>query len=234
MFRRLWPLSIPLIAVGCLGEDTTLPLVPPGTPPLQTQAQSSPPAVPRAPASEEAAMRINLVGQKLLAANEQVGLRPIFHTIGLPQAEVFHRGQSEIFITEGLSRQCVSEGQLAAVLALELGKMVSEREALAAPQTRVRQPMEPQFSPVGNDSRGVFGSPDGTRLAELGEYEKQRVRPGQALPPPDPNNLARIYLQKAGYNAQDLESATPLLKAAQNNVSVEKQLTKPLQPAWGH
>src|SRR5262249_39695897 len=75
--------------------------------------------------------RVDAGGRQLLAANPQVGAKPLFHTIGAPQPEVFHRGTSDVWVTEGLVRQCATDGQLAALLCLELGKMVAEREAAA-------------------------------------------------------------------------------------------------------
>src|SRR5580765_5242411 len=86
----------------------------------------SPPAnlPPMNPASTEAAARVDCVGRKILASNPQLALRPMFRTIGAPQAEIFHRGTNDIFITEGLVRQCTTEGQLAAILCTELGKAV--------------------------------------------------------------------------------------------------------------
>jgi hypothetical protein len=149
---------------------------------------------------------------------------------------VFHRGTDALFITDGLSKKCTTEGQLAAVLAYELGRMVAEREALATPDTRQPERPPPMESRVGGDAGGPFGPPDGTRLAELARHEKEHPRRKAAPPPPpDPLVLARGYLERAGYTAKDLEEVAPLLREARKNVDLERQLingTPPSRP-WG-
>jgi hypothetical protein len=230
MVARLRPVWVGafLAACGCLPEKDSLPLVatsPFGSPP----PVAMPTKVSHAPASEQAATRVLQVGQKILAANKEAGLRPMLLTIGSPTPEVFHRGTSALFVTEGLTNLCQTEEQLAAVLALEMGRMVAEREALAVPSTR-RPELEPPTAPrVGNDYGGTFGPSDGTRLAELAKFEQAGGRPSGAPapplpPPPKPETLACRYLEKAGYKAKDLDSAEPVLRAARANVALERQL----------
>lgn len=226
MVRRMLPVWL-LAVAGCLPDESSTQLVPSNpfhsSPIVQTPRQVSP-----SPASAEAATRVGMVGQKVVTANPQLGLRPLFRTIGAPHAEVFHLGTTQVCITEGLVKQCTTEGQLAAVLCMELGKMVAEREALAGPQARAPERQPPIEMRVGTDSAGAFGSPDGTRLAELGKYEREGGRPG-ALPPapPEPAALARTYLMKAGYNAADLDAASPLIESVPGNNSLQKQLSAP-------
>jgi hypothetical protein len=179
------------------------------------------------PAAEEAA-RVERIGRCILASNPINGLdvRTVrFVTIGAPQAEVFHRGTADVFVTDGLVRQCTTDGQLAAVLCLELGKMVSEREAVA-PQA-VRQPERlPPIDTGLNRDLAYSGVPaDQTRARELAEYDRERRQRQQPAPPPDPAALARLYLVRAGYHDTDLQAAAPLLQQAQGNAGLEKQLT---------
>jgi hypothetical protein len=185
-----------------------------------------------APATTALAARVDQLGRNILAANPQVGLRPLFRTVGSPQAEVFHRGTSEVIITEGLVRQCSTEGQLAAVLCLELGKMVSEREALASPWNRTQE-REPMPDVRFNGDNGA----DRTQLAELAKFsEADRRRSSTPRPlPPDPQQLARTYITNAGFQVADLDAAAPLLKTADGNGALQKQLTPP-GPArpWTH
>jgi hypothetical protein len=223
---RVWWASV-LAAVGCVSDQGKLPLVTPspfGQPAdVKLAAQVS-----HSPASQEAALRVSLVGQKVLVANKQTGLKPVFHTVGAPTPEVFHHGPGELYVTEGLTKLCKTDAQLAAVLALEMGKMVSEREAVAGPSARRPALLPPPEARVGSDFGGTFGPPDGTRLAELSKFERQGGRPDAPLPPPpDPALLARSFLEKAGYRAGDLDEAAPVLKAARANVALEKQLASP-------
>jgi hypothetical protein len=224
MTRRVSPLSLLLLlpAAGCFtdGPQKLVSANPfGGTPP-----KGAPTQVMYAPATEETARRVTGVGEKLLAANRQTNVHPLFQTVGSSQPEVFHRGTTNVFITEGMVKECKGDGQLAAVLALELGKMISEREALARPASRMPDRWSPMEVRVGNDVGGTFGAADGTRLAELAKADRQRgganVPPP---PPPSPEVLARCYLCKAGYSTDDLGDVTPLLRKAEGNFAVEKQ-----------
>src|SRR5262249_14884329 len=89
-----------------------------------------------APATQEAATRVIVVSQKLLQASPQLALHVTPVTVGSPMPEIFHVGLNQIVITEGLVKKCENEYQLAAVLGVELGKMLSEREAQAGLATR--------------------------------------------------------------------------------------------------
>lgn len=221
MARRVVCLALPLLlaGAGCLPQDTMLvPLNPFATDPAPT------PVAAASPAANEAATRVGLVGQKLVAANSQLKVHPLFRTLAVPQAEVFHRGTGEVLITEGLVRQC-TEGQLAAVLSVELGKMASEREAQEAVRDQVAGcgPPPPVF--LGADNTGSRGAADQTYLAELAPYDKQRREAAErAVTPPDPQALAHGILLQAGYSAADLQAADPLLKLAAQNVTLERQL----------
>jgi hypothetical protein len=215
-------------AIGCVSWETNTTLVPSNPfgsiPPAQTAHTAL------APASLQAAARVDSLGRKILLANPQTGVQPLFRTIGAPQPEVFHQGTTEVDITEGLVNQCPSEGQLAAVLALELGKMISEREAYAGPQTRAPEREPPMEVRIGSDNGGAFGPADQLHRAELAKYDRERrQRTAGAAPPPDPQALARGYLQKAGYAAADLDAAAPLIHSAGENNTFAKQLLSPPQ-----
>jgi predicted Zn-dependent protease len=227
MTRRGWLAAALLLPAGCVADELRpenrlrMPVV---------SAEGGPAAVPdvrpvRAPANEEVARRVGRVGSKLIEANESVGLRPRFQVLGVPGAEVFHRGTSEVLVTEGLVRRCGDDEQLAAVLCLELGKMASEREALAAPEVRQPEHLPPIALAVGHEAGGAFGDADGTGRVEAVKHDRDRRRPGQALPPPPPEALARQFLKQAGYKPEALDAARPLLRTAAGNAEVEKQWT---------
>lgn len=201
-------------------------------------ASGAAPAVNRAsfnPAPPESAARVDTLGRKLLAANPQIGCRPFFQTIGAPQPEIFHAGTAEVFVTDGLVKQCHSENELAALLCNELGRMVAEREALASPALRSPDRHPPLETRIGNDNVGGFGPPDLTRQAELAKFERDGGRPVQQIVLPDPQQLARTYMKKAGYNESDLETVQPLLQEAAKNMNFEKQfIPKSTARPWDH
>ncbi len=215
-----------LCVAGCFPlKDEPLKTVQPGLSggPSVVPAQFKTPQL--ASASKEESLRVDIVGQQLLTTNRQTGLRCIFSTIGAPTPELFHRGTDVVFITESLAKKCETKDQLAAVLAFELGRVVAEREALAAPATRQPDRLPPMEAHVGLDTGGPFGSADGTRLAELAKFEKERPRRGAApLPAPDPMVLARGYLEKAGFNTRELDNVVVLLKEARAHDALEHQL----------
>jgi hypothetical protein len=234
MSGRKWMVLAPVLAsAGCLIDDAPTALVPESpfgrvvAPPAQARAAF-------APASTASAARVDTVGRKIVEANPQLGIKPLFRTIGAPGPEIFHVGTAEVDITEGLANQCKTDGELAAVLSHELGKMISEREALAGVKTRSPEREPPAEVRMGNDYAGG-AAPDQTRLAELGKFEKTQPRRFNAPPPlpPDPQVLARGYLTKAGYTEKDLDLVAPLLQEAMNHATFEKQLASPASPNPG-
>jgi hypothetical protein len=210
---------------GCVSlDDDGLPTV--ASNPFNTtpQAPVTETSVNHAPASDEVSKRVAIMGQKIVAVNPEIGMRPRFITIGSPQLEIMHIGTNDLYITEGLANRCTTEGQLAAVLCQELGKMVTQREILSTPATRLGRREPPPDMPVGRDSGGAFGSPDGTRRIELMQFEKERPRSTDPIPPPDPEVLARGYLEKAGFPLTDLSAVAPLLREAEKNGTLYRQL----------
>lgn len=186
---------------------------------------------PMTPASTEAAARVDCIGRKIIASNPQLGLGqrgmgPMFRTIGSPQPEVFHRGTSDIFITEGLVRQCTTDGQLAAVLCHQLAKAVVERELNAPKSTRQPNRTPPLDPRLATDSAlGV--SADQTRLAELARYDTLRQARNQAVVAPDAAELTRVCLLRTGFHDADLQAAGPLLQAANSQSGLERQMVNP-------
>lgn len=230
MTRPVFPgLLLLALAAGCTDPATKSMLVP--EQPLGNAA-----AVPHRQAaygpaaSVETAARVDSMGRRILAANPPLGLQAQFLTIGAPGPEIFHPDLTKIVITEGLVKQCNGDGQLAAVLCIELGKMVSEREALAGPRTRAPDREPPMEVRVGSDSAFSPGAADQTYLAERWKFDRDRDRPRntKSAPsvslPPDPQTLANTYLTKTGFPPADLDAVVPLLNAASRNNTFEKQM----------
>lgn len=178
------------------------------------------------PAATGTAARVDSVGRQLVAANPQIGARPLFHTVGAPHPEVFHRGTSDVFVTEGLVNRCANDSQLAAVLSIEIGKMVREREAAVPDAVRARNALPPIDDRLGMDDR-LGGTSDSANWKEEVDYDRQRKAQHKKLRLPEPSQLARDYLAKAGYSPTDLDAIQPLLQDAVARNLIEKQLTAP-------
>jgi hypothetical protein len=229
---RLWSallLVTAALAGGCLPTDFLMPddagpsaaLVP--TSPFGTPAPVASTALSNRPPAQsaEVAVKVDELGNKLVAANPSLGMKPIFSTVGSPQAEIFHRDTVGVFITESLVRQCKTEGQLAAVLSIELGRMVAEREALVSPQTRNPEKGPPMLLTMGN--AGQFSGLEQIQQAQIAKFDGDRRRPSKKFVPPDPQVLAGGYLEAAGFDKKELDAVAPLLQEAEKNFIVEKQ-----------
>jgi hypothetical protein len=221
-----WPLSAlaPLLLVAGCVEDHRTQFVRPG-PSTVPAPRASTRSASRAPATEAAGRRVVATGRKLLDANPQLGMRPVFLTVGAPHPEVFHQGGRlepyQVIVSEGLVNRCKGDDQLAAVLAHQLGRMVAEREAAAGRPTRANdRPPPPER--IGNDHDSTFGGPDGTRRMEAARLERQRTAP--KAPPPAPQVLAREYLRRAGYPEAALATVAPLLREAEDHDKIEQHL----------
>jgi hypothetical protein len=223
----LGAMALVVIASGCVSDEQKLTTVPssPFGQPVRTQSASMKQAPP---ATQQVMMRVTQLGQKIVTANPRIKQRVAFLTIGSPEAEIFHRVQknvAEIYITEGLVNQCKNDGELAAVLCQELGKIGSEQAALVKPATYLPE-RPPMMSPhVGNDIDGPLGGADQTNAMIMARYEKEQHDRQKPPPPPPPETLARTYMQSAGFDPTNLNTVTPLLRKADQNNSLEQLMT---------
>jgi hypothetical protein len=218
-----------LAAAGCLSDEKKLTTV--SASPFGKAARAQAATFKQAaPATQEVALRVDRVGKQLVTANPRINQKVVFMTIGQPQEEVFHQTQkdvSTIWITEGLVKQCKTDGELAAVLSEELGKLVSEQMVQARP---ARNPMPASLvlnSPVGSDIGGTFGSADRTNDMIAARYEDEWKRSRQILPqaPPPPETLAATYLKNAGFDSKNLDTVKPLLRKADKQSGLEMSMT---------
>jgi hypothetical protein len=174
-------------------------------------------------AAPETLILVDRIGRELVAANALVGIQPTFVTIGQAEPEVFHRDTACVFITDSMVKLCKTEGQLAAVLSMEMGKMVSEREALAGPQIRYPEKGLPIVVPMGN--AGQFSGLEQLNQQEVATLDCDRRRPSKCYVPPDPAVLARRYLEAAKIDPAELDAVAPILAQAERNYAVERQLS---------
>ncbi len=224
--KRNWPALGTLMLTGCFSLPTWWDEAPTtqvsNHPLLDQQAK----VVQRAKidgrkANPEIAQRVNLAGKKLVDSNPQLG-RPLFATIGSPDPEVFHVGAEIVYVTEGLVKMCPTEVELSAVLALELGKMVSEREAKVSQEQREADPLPPMSLPIGSNGYSMANDP--SHMIEMAKFEKRYPKTRPRIARPDPRKVAESVLEQAGYRASDLNLVQPILQAADRNVALEQQL----------
>ena len=224
-----------LMLAGCLPlellhSDADLAQVP-TSPFAPTPAQSVRLGRPNfTPAAQDVSMRVDAVGRKLLAANPQAAIKPLFATIGVATPEIFHTDLTMVYVTEGLVKQCRGEPELAAVLAHELGRMLSEREAALSRDTRTNEPLPPVPLPIGSMGSPMAADPNYTM--EMARYEKEHPRAARKkpLPPPDPRLVAGVLLEQAGFQKTDLDTVAPILGAAEQNCTLERQFKGLLGP----
>jgi len=225
-------LPLLLAAVGCIEEPRALLVTPSGQSMPKTTLRTSL-FGPRVPPHEAVARRVLSVGQKLIDANPQTGVRPLFVTVGLKHPEICHSGGGtrgyQVAVSQGLVEQCKTDNQLAAVLALEIGKIVAERESAAGPSLKNPETTLPPDVPIGTDSGGTYGSADGTRRMELAKLDPKRPKPTRKpAEAPAPETLAKKYLEKAKYDPSALAGVAPMLIRAEGNQELEK-LVKPAE-----
>jgi predicted Zn-dependent protease len=226
MRSSIWLLLVCLAntSLGCLPLEMQKPTTLVPTNPLTPTTQG--PEVAKEMSDE--ARRVVEVGQKLLAANPNLQIKPTFMLLGKPEVEIFHQGNQAVMITEGLVKQCTSEGQLAAVLSMELARMVVERLTIDQFSPRNADTPPPMDLRI-HDYSGAYGSDDGAQLALLAKWEAgERERFRKRL---SPELLAQQYLAKANYPGAALEEVAPLLKSAEGQTRLETQFTnaKPKQ-----
>jgi hypothetical protein len=224
--RVLAALPLLFVVAGCVNEPRSQFLRPAG----YTQTNLPPSGVPvqRDPKNEASEKRVLAVSHKVIETNPQAGLRPLFATFGADKPEIFHRGGGaqpwHVFISAGLVEKCKTDAQLAAVLCLELGKIVAERESMTSPGSRRGDWRLSPTETVGRDASGPIGSPDGTRFIEQARIESKQPPTGKDRRLPSPEVLAKTYLSRAGYDVRALTEVAPLLRQAEDNYSFEKQM----------
>ena len=168
-------------------------------------------AAANVPASPQEA-RVHEVANKLLAANPQIHVKPEFVVPHTDVRELGHVAEeNHIVISEGLVNACATEGQLAAVVGMELAKLVAERQEKAGVAFREQYREPPPDVPIGRDAM-MFGDADQARKAELAKLGYDRRRP-KDIAPQDPSELARCYLRRAGYAEAELQGVQSLLPA---------------------
>lgn len=170
-------------------------------------------------ASIQVAERVEDLGRRIIAQNTFTGLEPLFHTLGVPEAVLFHRGTGELWISEGLVKKCKSEAELAALLCAELGQMIAEKRS-AQRVGRDKEPIPDTGAPAGNGA-------DGLQVGTVASEEKSAAAKGRdasQVLANDPATLARELLRGAGFDPAEFDRAAPLLKSSGRGETLRKQV----------
>jgi hypothetical protein len=162
------------------------------------------PESPEIPAKTyQIGQRVDELGQNILTLNTFPGINPLFHTVGVKELVLFHRGTGELFISEGLVEKCKTDEELAAVLCHEMGRMKAEKQAALR---------------VGLDRVGIreVGSTDNPA--------KPLASADPAIEVGDPDGLARQLMTGAGFDPTTLERVAPLVRDASKNFALRTQM----------
>ena len=107
---------------GCLSPDGKTEM------PWDTVARRMEPdrEPPKGPiASTKSATRVHAIGAKLVSSNpNEFARQPVFFTAGIQEPMLFSQKDGQIVISEGLVNRCASDDELAALLCVELGKLL--------------------------------------------------------------------------------------------------------------
>lgn len=184
-------------------------------------------------ASLPIAERVDSLGRKIIAQNTFTGIEPMFWAVGVPEPMLFHKGYQELYISEGLVKQCKNEAELAAVLCSELGQMWAEKQA--ARRVGAERDTFPEVGlPGGTTVMGAGGTPDDPGRAAERAYQEKRGKAAQNAPVEGAGKLARDLMRGAGFDSAELERVEPLLKQSDRGKLLQKQLTgsAPAPPRW--
>ncbi len=180
----------------------------------------TPDAVTLPATSMAAAERVEALGQRIIEQNTFTGLTPLFLTIDVPESALFHRGTGELFVSRGLVAKCKTDGQLAAVLCRELGRMMAEKRAAKGVGLDPDAADAPPPNPLG----------EGTVASAPASPPEPTAAPGE---PADALPLAKDLLRGAGFDPAELVKADDLLKGASRSDAMTKQIAGPAPaPKW--
>jgi hypothetical protein len=185
--------------------------------------------VPQLPeASVAVAARVDVIGRQLLGQNPFLGVEPTFHTYGREEPEITHPDLNGVLVTEGLVKQCRSDDELAAVLALELAKMAAERRAA----DRLKAERLPHLPDAGATGLGADPTQTGTQAM----IDKTAAPRPRSKPLNDgAHTRAEDILKGAGFDPKALDTVAPLVAEAQRNHAFDAHLgPRGRTPRWSN
>lgn len=196
------PTSAPVTAPQ--QQQPTIPL-----PPSSSPEMSGAPLTTNTP--EHA--RVQTVAARLYQANPWIRIKPQWIVRPGDMPGITHQGDQYGVISEGLVRSA-SEGQLAAIMSLQLADMAAARQRSIADVERTQR-RTTAFPDFYQPRDGASSAQANLEMAETAKHFHDRRdvrRTTQQEPPIDPPTFARQVLIQAGYAPQELETTAPLLQ----------------------
>lgn len=195
---------------------------PPGGSPVVSGKVVEMPTV--TPASADAADRVNDIGHDLLAGTP-LGIPEVdFFAVGSPDLELFHQSVTLVYISDGLVKRCRTDGELAAVLAVEVGRLTAEFRRAARKETP---------DPIPAAAESSRSNSDPARDLYLAQFEKDGISPARKRhwPTVDANDIAADLLRNAGYDPKLLVVVAPLVREASVGKTA-RQIVPTKAPRW--
>lgn len=192
---------------------------PPGAviqPPPGMGVQPPPGVMPQtmAPQSPEQ-VRVQQTAQRLYQANPWLRVRPQWYVTAGDTPGVNTQGEQYAMVSSGLV-QSASDGQLAAVMALQLGDLMAARQRVALQSVQNRRETSPPPD-IYQEREGMTSSQALLDLAAQAKFrgdprDPRRREQQQQIPMNDAPTCARQILVQAGYSEYELDQAAPLLQ----------------------
>lgn len=177
------------------------------------------------------AERVDTLGRKIIGQNTFTGIEPMFHTLGVPEAVLFHRGTEELFVSEGLVAKCKTDAELAAVLCAELGHMMAEKRG--ARRVGADRDTFPDSALPGVGTVAGGSQVDPGRAAEVAFRERREAKNPPAVDHGEAAKHARDLLKGAGFDPADLDRVEPLLRQSDRGAALRKQMSGSAPaPTW--
>ncbi|HEY3787725.1 MAG TPA: hypothetical protein VGL71_02670 [Urbifossiella sp.] len=183
------------------------------------------PRTPKVPLSHvENSRRVDELTKRIVEQNTFTGLEPIVTVLGVPEASLFHRGDKQLFISDGLVKKCKTDAELAAVLCSELGQMMAQQRTGKA-LARDRE---------SKASTAIVDSVNPKDVVQAEEELKERQAKAKLLhDTSDAVQLARRLLEGAGFDPAELDRVEPMLQHTDRGDSLKKQMAgNAPPPTW--
>lgn len=162
--------------------------------------------------------RVQATASRLYQANPWLAAKPRWYVAEGEGPGITSQNDQTVIINANLVR-AANDGQLAAVMCMQLGDMMAMQQQRT--QSAARQRRETSAPPDYYQQRdGMSSTQAALELGEVASYRddprdpRRHERAGQATPPPayDSPTCARQALVTAGYSEQELQSAMPLIQ----------------------